>query len=43
MQRYQLITIVSGDLMRFCVGETIAYLESIAERFHLSYYVIEPV
>lgn len=43
MARYQLITVVGTELVRYCVGETIAHLESIAERFNLTYYVIEPM
>lgn len=43
MARYQLITVIGSDLVRYSVGETIAYLESIAERLKLTYYVIEPL
>lgn len=43
MAHYQLITVVGSRLVRFCVGETVAYLESIAEKSRLTYYVIEAV
>jgi hypothetical protein len=43
MPRYQLIAVLGTDLVRCSIGDTIAYLESIAETLKLTYYVIEPM
>jgi hypothetical protein len=43
MPRYQLITVLGTDLVRCSIGDTIACLETIAERLRLTYYVIEPL
>jgi hypothetical protein len=43
MPRYQLIAVLGPDLVRCSIGDTIAYLETIADRLKLTYYVIETI
>ena len=41
MKKYQLIGLMNGTMI-YWIGGTVTYLESIAAKLELNYYVIEP-